>query len=248
MTPTQVRNRPQTRRGASGAWHACARALPTLHGLCLPPPLLAGSRVGRCQWRSERREPVVAANRLCSRGAGLPSAVPYSPPAALPVPRGLRHAAPLIFGFPRDSAAIALATAPAAAGRFHRRAQVRGGGSPQPREEGEGWPAAALLPERGCNTLTIGCSNRSELCPACHREHAHKPAMLPHAPHQPSSHHGYSARRLALPASAGLATRSLLSQCCSVPCSLRAAAPSPQRAHVAARPCSSECTGRRGAE
>ena len=126
MTPTQVSHRPQTRRGASGAWLVCARALLTLHRLCLPPPLLTGLRDDRCQWRSERGEPVVAASRLCSRGAGLPSAVPDSPPAALPVPRGPRHAAPLIFGFPRESAVIALATAPAAAGRFHRRAQHEG--------------------------------------------------------------------------------------------------------------------------
>jgi len=88
-----------------------------------PPLSCPGLRVDRCRWRIERGEPVAAASRLCSREAGLPSAVPDSPPAALSVPHGPRLAAPLIFSFPRDSAAIALATAPAAAGLFHRRAQ-----------------------------------------------------------------------------------------------------------------------------
>jgi hypothetical protein len=109
-----VNNRPQSRRRTSGAWHAGARALLPLCSCLCRRRSLTGLRGDRCQWRVERGEPVVAANRRCSRGAGLPSAVPNSPPAALPVPRGLRHAAPLIFGFPRDSAAIALATAPAA--------------------------------------------------------------------------------------------------------------------------------------
>ena len=111
------------RRAANDALLACARALLTLCSCLCCRRSVTGLRVDRCQWRSERGEPVAAASRLCSRGAVLASAVPDSPHAALAVPHGPRLAAPLIFSFPRDSAAIALATAPATAGRFHRRAQ-----------------------------------------------------------------------------------------------------------------------------
>jgi len=86
-----------------------------LHGWLGGGCSFTGLRGGTCQWPNEQVAPVAVASRLCSRGAGLSMAVACSRRTAEPVPRGLHHAASLVCGCQRDTAAVTELTITSAA-------------------------------------------------------------------------------------------------------------------------------------